>query len=153
MVVVLAQEELILGDSLHLHLLLLLFGELFLKELGSGDACLLEQHFWLKPTVSHLQLPLDLLPDEVQLVDRLDELAADVHVLVKREFLAFIFAEVKAVERVLEREAMRDLKLLPSNDATCSNLVRLDLESTVLIAEQVSLLSENSRQYSNNRPA
>ena len=138
---------------MHFHLLLLLFGELFLKELGSGDACLLEQHLWLKPTVSHLQLPLDLLPDEVQLVDRLDELAADVHILVKREFLALIFAEVKAVERVLEREAMRDLKLLPGNDATCSNFVRLNLESTVLIAEQVSLLSENSRQYSNNRPA
>ena len=100
-----------------------------------------------------MQLPLDLLPDEVQLVDRLDELAADVHVLVKRELLALIFAEVKAVERVLECEAMSDLKLLPGDDATCSNLVRLDLESTVLIAEQVSLLSENSRQYSNNRPA
>ena len=89
----------------------------------------------------------------MQLVDRLDKFTSDVHVLVKRELLALIFAEVKAVERVLERETMRDLKLLPGNDSTRSNLVRLDFESTVLIAEQVSLLSKNSRQYSNNRPA
>ena len=86
---------------MHLHFLLLLLGELFLQELGSGDACLLEQHFWLKPTVGHLKLPLDLLPDEVQLVDRLSELAADVHVLIKRELFAIILAEVKAVKRVL----------------------------------------------------
>ena len=48
---------------------------------------------------------------------------------------------------------MRDLELLPGDNATRSNLVGLHLEPAVLVAKQVRLLSENARQYSNNGPA
>ena len=153
LVIVLAQEQLVLGDSLHLHLFFLLLGQLLLQQLRGGHACLFEEDFGLEPSVGDLQLALDLLPNEVQLVDGLAELAADVHVLVKRELLAILLAEVEAVERVLQRERVRNLKLFPGDDATRADFVRLNFEATVLIAEQVGLLREDSRKYSHDCPA
>lgn len=48
---------------------------------------------------------------------------------------------------------MCDLKLLPSYDTPCSNLIGLYLEPTVFIAEQMSFLSEYPWQDSNDCPA
>ena len=82
----------------------------------------------------------------MQLVDGLAQFATDVEVLIVRELFAFVFSEVKSVERVLQCERMRDLKLLPSNDSARADFVWLHLEATVFVAEQMGLLGENPRQ-------
>ena len=47
---------------------------------------------------------------------------------------------------------MSDLELFPSHDTARSNLVRLHLEPTVLVAEKMCLLSENPGQDSHDGP-
>ena len=79
----------------------------------------------------------------MQLVDGLAQFATDVEVLIVRELFAFVFSEVKSVERVLQCERMRDLKLLPCYDSACADFVWLHLEATVFVAEQVGFLGEN----------
>ena len=69
LVVVLAQEKLVLLDSLDLHLLFLLFGELFVEELLGGDAGFLEEDLGLEPAVGDLEFAFDLLPHEVELIN------------------------------------------------------------------------------------
>ena len=100
LVVVLSQELLVLLDRYQFHLLFLLLCKLFVEELGGWNARLLEENLGLEPAIGDLQLPLDLLPYEMELVDGLAELTADVQVLLQREFLALILTEVEAIEGV-----------------------------------------------------
>ena len=100
LVVVLPQELLVLLDRYQFHLLFLLLCELLVEELSGRHARLLEENLGLEPTIGDLQLPLDLLPYEMELVDGLAELTADVQVLLPGEFLAFILAKIEAIERV-----------------------------------------------------
>ena len=153
LVVVLPQELLVLLDRYQFHLLFLLLCELFVEELGGWHARLLEENLGLEPAIGDLQLPLDLLPYEMELVDGLAELTADVQVLLPGELLALILAEIEAIERVLQRERVRDFELGPGNDTPCSYLVRFDFEAAVFIAEQVCLLREYPRQNADYGPA
>ena len=54
LVVELAKELLVLLYSSQLHLIFLFLRELFVEDLGSWDAGLLEKHLRLQPAISHL---------------------------------------------------------------------------------------------------
>ena len=89
----------------------------------------------------------------MQFVDRFAELDAHSLIVILRKFFALIFTEVEAIERVLQRKTMSNLKLFPGYDATSTDLVRFNLETAVSVVKQVRFLSEDSRQNSHDRPA
>ena len=131
----------ILLYGLKLHLLLLFLCEFFVENLSGWYSGLFKQHFRFEPTVGDLQLSLDLFPNEVKLVNCFAELATNCLVVVLRELLAFILAEVEAVERVFQGEAMSDLELFPCDYTTCADLIWFYLEAAVSVIKQMGLLS------------
>ena len=135
LVVVLAQEKLVLLNGSQLHLLLLFLGKLFVQQLLGWDTRLLEKDFRFEPAICHLELSFDLLPYEMQLIDGFTELTADQLILIKAKLFALIFSKVESIERVLQGERVSDLELFPSDDTTSSNLVGLYLEPAVFITE------------------
>ena len=94
--------------------------------------------------MSDLQLPLNLFPDKMELVNRLNELDAHSLVVFFRELPVLILAKVIPVETVLERERMGNVELLPGDNSACTDLVGLNLEATVLDVEQMGLLGEDA---------
>ncbi len=80
------------------------------------------------------------------------ELGADCVVVFLRKFSRVIFAEIVAVETVLQSERMRDRELLPSNYPACAYFVRLNFKFAIFEAKHMRLLCKNPGQESYNGP-
>jgi len=152
-VVELLQKLLILLNRNLLFLGFLCLLELLVEQLRGWNSRLLDQDSWLEPSICNLQLTSNLLPNKVKLVNRLAELHSHSMVVLLSELPRLILTEVVTKERVFEGEGVCDLELLPCNNSSSSNLVRLHLEATVFVIEQMCLLCEDAGQDPDDGPA
>lgn len=86
-------------------------------------------------------------------VNRLSKFGADALVVLDTEFDDLILASLVTVKTVFKSKRMCDLELLPRHDSSRSNFVRFYLKAAVFDVEHVCLLSENTRQQSDDCPA
>lgn len=88
----------------------------------------------------------------MEFVDGFAEFGTDVLILVAAELLALVLPEVESIKGILQGERVGDLELLPGDDTTRPNLIRLHLEAAILVAEEMGFLSENSWQDPDDGP-
>lgn len=153
LLVKLLEELLVLNDCSLLSFLLLLLRSLFCNNLRCWHTREIIERSRLEPAVRDVQLPLDLLPHSVHFVDGEDELRADRPVVILCESPALVLSEIVSIETVLEREGVRDLKLLPGDDTRCSDLVWFDSEPAIPIVEHVRLLRKYPWKQPHDGPA
>ena len=143
---------LILLNSFFLSLLFLGLSSLFGNNLCCRYTCHFVQSSRFKPTMSYLKLSTNLLPDKMHLIDGHREFETNVLIVLGCEYARLSISKIIAEKTVFKSKRMCDLKLFPSNDSCCSNLVWLNSESAVFVIKHMSFLSKYSRQESNNCP-
>lgn len=146
------QELFVLLDGLSFSLLFFLLCRLLGNDLGSGNASHLVKGAWLEPAVGYLELTFDLLPEGVHVVDRENELEANILIVFFGECPAFILSNIVAIKAVLQRERMRDLELFPCHNSRSAYLIGLNSESAIFVVKHVCLLGEDSWKQPDDGP-
>jgi hypothetical protein len=89
----------------------------------------------------------------MKLVNRLAKFRTDLAIFFGSKESVLIFTEVITIKTRLKGKGMSNHKLFPSDNTACTQLIWLNLKSTISIVEKMSLFSKNSGKKSDYCPA
>lgn len=124
---------------------------LLLQHLLSSLSCHLEQPLRLQPAFCEVELLLDFKKHSLVLAERHDDIVAEPFEVLDLEATE-VFAVVKAMEGVLESEAVGHFEVLPDNHSSSSKLALLHFELAGSDVNHMVQTRENSREQPHSSP-